>query len=61
MPQGIFHPNLHNYDQPSIFRRLGAARRSHRIYYGDFPLALLLKDRRGAKSGSGLRRRTSSL
>jgi len=47
MPQGVFHPNLHKYDQPSVFRRLGEAGRSHRIYYGDFPLALLLEDRRG--------------
>jgi phospholipase C len=46
MPTGIFEPNLHAYAQPSVFRRLGEAERSHRIYFGDFPLALLLKDRR---------------
>lgn len=46
MPQGIFQPNLHNYDQPSLFRRLEEAKRSLRIYFGDFPLALLFTDRR---------------
>jgi phospholipase C len=44
MPQGIFHPNLHNYNQPSVFRRLKEAGKNYRIYYGDFPLALLLSD-----------------
>ena len=44
MPQGIFHPNLHNYNQPSVFRRLKEAGKTYRIYYGDFPLALLLTD-----------------
>jgi phospholipase C len=46
MPVGIFHPNLHAYDQPSVFRRLEEAGRSLRIYFGDFPLSLLLADRR---------------
>jgi phospholipase C len=46
MPEGIFHPNLHRYAQPSIFRRLEEAGRSQRIYFGDFPLSLLLADRR---------------
>lgn len=46
MPEGLFHPNLHNYDQPSVFRRLEEAGRGLRIYFGDFPLALLLADRR---------------
>jgi phospholipase C len=44
MPEGVFHPNVHKYSQPSVFRRLNEARRSYRIYYGDFPLALLLQD-----------------
>ncbi|MGH7342017.1 MAG: alkaline phosphatase family protein, partial [Candidatus Rokuibacteriota bacterium] len=47
MPQGIFQPNLHRYDQPSVFRRLEEAGRSWRVYHGDFPLALLLEDQRG--------------
>jgi phospholipase C len=46
MPEGIFHPNLHGYAQPSLFRRLEEAGRSQRIYFGDFPLSLLLADRR---------------
>lgn len=46
MPEGIFQPNLHRYDQPSVFRRIQEAGRSHRIYFGDFPLALLLADQR---------------
>ena len=52
MPEGIFQPNLHRYDQPSVFRRLEEARprRSLRIYFGDFPLSLLLADRRTGRS-----------
>src|SRR5207244_1801173 len=46
MPEGLFYPNLHRYDQPSVFRRIREAGRSHRIYFGDFPLALLLADQR---------------
>ena len=46
MPEGIFHPNLHHYAQPSVFRRIEQAGGSVRIYFGDFPLALLLADRR---------------
>jgi phospholipase C len=53
MPQGLFHPNLHNYDQPSLFRRLEEAGRSLRIYFGDFPLALLLTDRRRPAAAQG--------
>jgi phospholipase C len=52
MPEGIFQPNLHRYDQPSVFLRLEQARprRSLRIYFGDFPLSLLLADRRRVSS-----------
>jgi phospholipase C len=53
MPSGIFHANLHRYDQPSLFRRVEQAGRRCAIYVGDFPLALLLADRRslaGARS-----------
>jgi len=46
MPEGIFHPNLHRYDQPSVFRRLTEAGRSWGVYAGDFPLSLLLADQR---------------
>jgi phospholipase C len=44
MPQGLFQWNLHRYEQPSVFRRVREAGRSYRIYFGDFPLALLLAD-----------------
>jgi len=50
MPRGLFHPNLHRYDQPSLFRRLHEAGRSWRVYHGDFPLALLLEDQRSPRS-----------
>lgn len=53
MPAGNFKSNLHRYDQPSLFKRIEEAGRRSRIYFGDFPLALLLADRRtlrGAKS-----------
>jgi len=53
MPEGLFQPNLHHYEQPSVFRRVEEAGRSLRIYFGDFPLALLLADRR--KPGPALR------
>ena len=46
MPRGLFQPNLHAYDQPSLFRRLHEAGRSWHVYHGDFPLALLLEDQR---------------
>jgi phospholipase C len=55
MPEGIFHPNLHRYDQPSVFRRLEEAGRSHRTYFGDFPLALLFADRRRPRAAPGFR------
>lgn len=46
MPEGVFAPNLHKYQQPSLFRRLREAERTHRIYFGDFPLSLLFQDQR---------------
>ncbi len=46
MPEGFFEPNLHRYQQPSVFRRLAEAGLSYRIYFGDVPLALLLEDQR---------------
>ena len=52
MPAGLFEPNLHRYQQPSVFRRLAEAKKSYRIYFGDFPLALLLEDQRKGK-GAG--------
>jgi phospholipase C len=46
MPTGIFDLNLHRYDQDTIFDRLRAARRTWRIYFGDFPLTLLFAHQR---------------
>ena len=41
MPESVFHPNLHWYDQDTIFDRLDKAGVSWRVYAGDFPLSLL--------------------
>lgn len=41
MPAGIFNPNLHWYDQDTIFDRLNERKIGWRIYAGDFPLSLL--------------------
>ena len=59
MPEGISPAHFHRYPQPSVFRRLRQAKRSYRIYFGDFPLALLLADQRtlsGAKRFSRMSR-----
>jgi phospholipase C len=42
MPTGIFDLNVHNYNQDSIFDRLADAGIPSRVYFGDFPLSLLL-------------------
>lgn len=42
MPDGIFDPNLHWYDQTTIYDRLNEANKPWRIYYGDIPQSLLL-------------------
>jgi phospholipase C len=41
MPSSVFNPNLHWYDQDTIFDRLNECQRSWQIYAGDFPLSLL--------------------
>jgi phospholipase C len=46
MPTGIFDLNLHRYQQDTIFDRLTAAKRTWRIYVGDFPLSLLFEHQR---------------
>ncbi len=56
MPEGLFEPNLHRYPQPSVFRRLSEAKRRYSIYFGDFPLALLLEDQRAVEAVSHFRR-----
>src|SRR5262249_49794071 len=42
MPEGIFHTNLHWYDQDTLYDRLNDRGRPWRIYAGDFPQSLLL-------------------
>ena len=42
MPSGLFHPDLHLYDQRTLFDELNAAGVAWRIYYGDFPQSLVL-------------------
>ncbi|HEX4168908.1 MAG TPA: alkaline phosphatase family protein [Bryobacteraceae bacterium] len=42
MPGGIFHPALHLYNQPTVYRRLHEKNISWRIYYGDVPQSLLM-------------------
>src|ERR1051326_5112101 len=42
MPHGPFNPNLHWYDQDTIFDRLNDHDISWKIYYGDWPQSLLL-------------------
>ncbi len=42
MPGGIFHPNLHLYDQTTVFDRLQARNISWDIYYGDFPQTMVM-------------------
>jgi phospholipase C len=42
MPQGIFHPNLHVYNQVTVYDQLQAAGKSWAIYYGDVPQTLTM-------------------
>ena len=42
MPEGIFHPNLHLYDQETVYDRLNEAGKSWAIYYGDVPQTLTM-------------------
>jgi phospholipase C len=42
MPEGVFNPNLHWYDQRTLYDELDDARIDWRIYHGDFPQSLLL-------------------
>ncbi|HEY8120013.1 MAG TPA: alkaline phosphatase family protein [Myxococcota bacterium] len=55
MPSGPLDLGKHAYGQPSVFRRLAEAKRSYRIYFGDFPLALLLSDQRSPSSAKHFR------
>jgi phospholipase C len=42
MPAGIFHPDVHIYDQPTVYQRMCEKNVSWSIYYGDVPQSLLL-------------------
>jgi phospholipase C len=42
MPEGIFNPSLHLYDQRTLYDELDDANVDWRIYYGDFPQSLLM-------------------
>ena len=41
MPEGIFEPNIHWYNQTTLFDRLNDAKVDWRVYVGDAPLSLL--------------------
>ena len=42
MPNGIFQPNLHLYDQPTVYQRLSERSVDWAVYYGDFPQSLVM-------------------
>lgn len=42
MPSGIFHPNLHLYNETTIFDLLEARKVAWEIYFGDFPQTLVM-------------------
>jgi phospholipase C len=44
MPEGILHPAVHLYNQPTVFRRLSEQQIRWRIYYGDVPQSLVMTD-----------------
>lgn len=44
MPDGFFHPDLHLYDQPTVYERLSERNISWRIYYGDVPQSLVMTE-----------------
>jgi len=42
MPEGIFRPAIHLYDQDTVYDRLSAANKSWAIYFGDVPQTLTM-------------------
>lgn len=42
MPEGVFNPAIHVYDQETLYDELDAAGVDWRIYHGDFPQSLLM-------------------
>ena len=43
MPEGVFNPGLHLYNQRTLYDELNDAQVDWRIYHGDFPQSLLLE------------------
>ena len=44
MPNGIFDPAIHLYDQPTVYQRLSEAGVSWSIYYGDVPQSIVMTE-----------------
>ncbi len=42
MPEGVFSPGVHVYDQTTIYQLLEGGKKSWAVYYGDFPQSLVL-------------------
>lgn len=42
MPDGLFHPHVHIYDQDTIYNRLTAAGKTWRIYHSGMPQSMVL-------------------
>src|SRR5207249_6714571 len=42
MPEGMFHPGIHLYNQPTVYQRLSEKGISWKIYFGDVPQSLVL-------------------
>ena len=47
MPNGVFQPNLHVYDQATVYQRLSERNIDWAIYYGDFPQSLVMTEQWG--------------
>lgn len=56
MPDLPFHPNLHRYDQTTVYDRMNERNVSWRIYAGDIPLSLLLYNQRKKENRRNYRR-----
>jgi phospholipase C len=56
MPDLPFHPNLHKYDQTTVYDRLNERNIPWRIYAGDIPQSLLLYNQRKKENRRNYRR-----
>jgi phospholipase C len=56
MPDLPFHPNLHKYDQTTVYDRLNERTIPWRIYAGDIPQSLLLYNQRKKENRRNYRR-----